>query len=135
MQPDQPDVLNYLGYSWVIRGERIQQALGMLQKAFLAQPDSGEIADSLGWAYYNLGDFRQAVQRLERAVSLSPVSPEITDHLGDAYWRAGRKTEAQFQWRRVLTLSPTAELKAAAEKKLESGLTPPPGPVASGAAS
>ena len=135
LQPEQPDVLNYLGYSWVVRGERTQQALGMLQKAFLAQPDSGEIADSLGWAYYNLGDFRQAVQRLERAVSLSPVSPEITDHLGDAYWRAGRKTEAQYQWRRVLTLSPTAELKAAAERKLESGLTPPPAPVAMGAPS
>jgi tetratricopeptide (TPR) repeat protein len=135
LQPDQPDVLNYLGYSWVVKGERTQQALGMLQKAFLAQPDSGEIADSLGWAYYNLGDFKQAVQRLERAVSLSPVSPEITDHLGDAYWRAGRRTEAQYQWRRVLTLSPTAEMKAAAEKKLGSGLTPPPGPVALGAPS
>jgi Flp pilus assembly protein TadD len=135
LQPDQPDVLNYLGYSWVVRGERTQQALGMLQKAFLAQPDSGEIADSLGWTYYNLGDFKQAVQRLERAVSLSPVSPEITDHLGDAYWRAGRKTEAQYQWRRVLTLSPTAELKAAAEKKLVSGLIPPPAPVAMGPSS
>ena len=124
LQPDQPDVLNYLGYSWVVRGEKTQQALGMLQRAFLAQPNSGEIADSLGWAYYSMGDFKQAVQRLERAVSLSPVSPEITDHLGDAYWRAGRKTEAQYQWSRVLTLSPTPELKTAAEQKINSGLTP-----------
>jgi Flp pilus assembly protein TadD len=124
LQPDEPDVLNYLGYSWVIHGEKLQQAMGMLQKAFLAQPDSGEIADSLGWAYYNLGDFKQAVQRLERAVALSPVSPEITDHLGDAYWRAGRHTEAQYQWSRVLTLQPSDELKTAAQKKLTSGLTP-----------
>ncbi|MDB5459003.1 MAG: tetratricopeptide repeat protein [Caulobacteraceae bacterium] len=124
LQPDEPDVLNYLGYSWIVRGERTQQALGMLQRAYLAQPDSGEIADSLGWAYYNMGDFKQAVQRLERAVSLSPVSAEITDHLGDAYWRAGRKTEAQYQWTRVLTLAPTPELKTAAERKITSGLTP-----------
>jgi Flp pilus assembly protein TadD len=124
LQPDEPDVLNYLGYSWVIKGERLQQAVGMLQKAYLAQPDSGEIADSLGWAYYNLGDFKAAVQRLERAVALAPISPEINDHLGDAYWRSGRKTEAQFQWSRVLTLNPDDDLKAAARKKLASGLGP-----------
>jgi Flp pilus assembly protein TadD len=129
LQPDEPDVLNYIGYSWVTRNEKLPQAMVMLQKAYLAQPDSGEIADSLGWAYYSLGDFKAAVQRLERAVSLSPISPEINDHLGDAYWRAGRKTEAQFQWNRVLTLKPDDDLKLAAQKKLTSGLKPfiPPG--------
>lgn len=125
LQPDEPDVLNYLGYSWVVRGEKLQQAMNMLQKAFQQQPQSGEIADSLGWAYYSLGDYKTAVQRLERAVSLSPVSAEITDHLGDAYWRAGRKTEAQYQWTRVLTLQPSDELKTSAQRKLTSGLTPP----------
>ncbi|HEY4030195.1 MAG TPA: tetratricopeptide repeat protein [Caulobacteraceae bacterium] len=130
LRPDQPDVLNYLGYSWVTRGERLQQAIGMLQKAYLAQPNSGEIADSLGWAYYNMGDFKQAVQRLERAVALEPVNAEINDHLGDAYWRAGRKTEAQYQWNRVLTLMPAAELKTAVEHKLSSGLEPAPPAVA-----
>jgi tetratricopeptide (TPR) repeat protein len=130
LRPDQPDVLNYLGYSWVTRGERLQQAVGMLQKAYLAQPNSGEIADSLGWAYYNMGDFKQAVQRLERAVALEPVNAEINDHLGDAYWRAGRKTEAQYQWSRVLSLKPGAELKAAVERKLSSGLDPNPPAVA-----
>ena len=124
LRPDQPDVLNYLGYSWVTRGERLPQAITMLQKAYLAQPNSGEIADSLGWAYYNMGDFKQAVQRLERAVALEPVNAEINDHLGDAYWRAGRKTEAQYQWNRVLSLKPTPELKAACERKLGSGLDP-----------
>jgi Flp pilus assembly protein TadD len=125
LQPDEPDVLNYLGYSWVTHGEKLQQAMGMLQKAYLAQPDSGEIADSLGWAYYRLGDYKAAVQRLERAVSLAPVSAEINDHLGDAYWRAGRKTEAQYQWSRVLTLKPTPELKISAQQKLSSGLSAP----------
>jgi Flp pilus assembly protein TadD len=124
LRPDQPDVLNYLGYSWVNRGEKLPQAMAMLQKAYLAQPQSGEIADSLGWAYYNLGDFKQAVQRLERAVSLEPINPEINDHLGDAYWRAGRKTEAQYQWNKVLTLAPGAELKGAVQRKLGAGLAP-----------
>jgi Flp pilus assembly protein TadD len=102
----------------------------MLQKAYLAQPNSGEIADSLGWAYYNMGDFKQAVQRLERAVALEPVNAEINDHLGDAYWRAGRKTEAQYQWSRVLSLKPTPELKTAVERKLNTGLDPAPPAVA-----
>ncbi|MGZ3401297.1 MAG: tetratricopeptide repeat protein, partial [Caulobacteraceae bacterium] len=131
LRPDQPDVLNYLGYSWVTRGERLPQAIAMLQKAYLAQPNSGEIADSLGWAYYNMGDFKQAVQRLERAVALEPVNPEINDHLGDAYWRAGRKTEAQYQWSRVLSLKPNADLKTAVERKLSAGLeAKPPAAVA-----
>ena len=130
LRPDQPDVLNYLGYSWVTSGERLPKAVTMLQKAYLAQPNSGEIADSLGWAYYNMGDFKQAVQRLERAVALEPVNPEINDHLGDAYWRAGRKTEAQYQWSRVLGLKPTPELKASVERKLNTGLDPAPPAVA-----
>jgi Flp pilus assembly protein TadD len=131
LRPDQPDVLNYLGYSWVVHGERLPQAVAMLQKAYLAQPNSGEIADSLGWAYFNMGDFKQAVQRLERAVSLEPVNPEINDHLGDAYWRAGRKTEAQYQWNRVLGLMPSPELKASAQRKLGAGLDTAPPAVAS----
>ena len=127
LRPDQPDVLNYLGYSWVTRGEKLPQAMVMLQKAYLAQPNSGEIADSLGWAYYSLGDYKQAVQKLERAVSLEPVNPEINDHLGDAYWRAGRRTEAQYQWTRVLTLQPAADTKTSADRKLKDGLDPGPG--------
>jgi tetratricopeptide (TPR) repeat protein len=124
MQPDQPDVLNYLGYSWVEKDVHMQQALTMLQKAAGAEPESGEIADSLGWAYYHLGDYHAAVLNLERAVSFNAVSAEINDHLGDAYWRVGRRAEAQFQWRRVLALQPTAELKASAQKKLSLGLEP-----------
>ena len=125
LEPNQPDVLNYLGYSWVEKDQRLDQALTMLQKALNAEPQSGEIANSLGWAYYHMGDYHAAVLNLERAVTFNAVSPEINDHLGDAYWRVGRKIEAQYQWRRVLSLQPTAELKAAAQKKLSSGLEAP----------
>jgi len=130
LQPDQPDVLNFLGYSWVMRDQRLPQALSMLQKALNAEPQSGEIADSVGWAYYHMGDYHAAVLSLERAVTYNSVSPEINDHLGDAYWRVGRKTEAQYQWRRVLSLQPDADLKASAQKKLSEGLDTPIVPAA-----
>ena len=93
-----------------------------LQKAYLAQPNSGEIADSLGWAYFNMGDFKQAVQRLERAVSLEPVNPEINDHLGDVYWHTGRQLEARFQWLHALALDPDADKRPSIERKLAEGL-------------
>jgi len=86
--------------------------------------------DSLGWAYYRLGDYKKAVERLEQAVELEAGDPEINNHLGDAYWRVGRRTEAEFQWRRVLTLDPDARIKADVEAKLTSGLGPK-GPAAS----
>jgi tetratricopeptide (TPR) repeat protein len=120
--PDEPELLNYLGYAWVDRGENLQRALGMIQKAVSLRPRSGAIIDSLGWAQYRLGRYDEAVKQLERAVELEPADPTINDHLGDAYWRTGRPIEAQFQWRRVLTLNPEAKLKAQAERKLESGL-------------
>ena len=100
----------------------------MVQKAVQLNPQSGAMVDSLGWAYYRLGDFKSAVAKLEQAVVLEPADPDVNDHLGDAYWRVGRKTEAQYQWSRVLTLEPSAKLKASAEEKLKSGLNPPVGP-------
>jgi len=96
----------------------------MVQKAVASDPRSGAMVDSLGWAYYRLGDYKKAVERLEEAVELEAGDPEINNHLGDAYWRVGRKDEAQFQWRRVLTLKPDDKVKAAAETKLASGLGP-----------
>ncbi len=122
--PDEPELLNYLGYSWIDRGEHLQEALGMVQKAVAADPRSGAMVDSLGWAYYRMGDYKQAVQHLEEAVELEAGDPEINNHLGDAYWKVGRKDEAQFQWRRVLTLKPDDKIKANAEAKLASGLGP-----------
>lgn len=94
----------------------------MVEKAVAANPRSGAIVDSLGWAHYRLGNYKKAVEVLEEAVELEAGDPEINNHLGDAYWMVGRKDEAGFQWRRVLTLNPDDRIKADAEKKLASGL-------------
>jgi len=126
--PDQPYVLNYLGYSWVDRGENLERAKGMIERAVELRPTDGYIVDSLGWALYRLGDLAGAVFHLERAVELRPTDPTINDHLGDAYWQVGRYTEARFQWRRALTFDPDPELIVDIERKLRDGLarTPPP---------
>jgi tetratricopeptide (TPR) repeat protein len=102
LYPDQPQVLNYLGYSWVDRNENLEEALGMIRKAVELRPDDGYIVDSLGWAYYRLGKFEQAVSELEGAIRLRPEDATINDHLGDSYWRVGRKLEARFQWQHAL---------------------------------
>jgi Flp pilus assembly protein TadD len=125
MKPEEPELLNYLGYAWIDRGERLQEALGMVEKAVAAAPRSGAIVDSLGWAFYRLGDYKKAVEKLEQAVELEAGDPEINNHLGHAYWMVGRKDEANFQWRRVLTLKPDDKIKASAEQKLAQGLGPP----------
>lgn len=126
LRPDEPELLNYLGYAWIDRGERLQEAMGMVEKAVAANPRSGAIVDSLGWAHYRLGDYKKAVEVLEQAVELEAGDPEINNHLGDAYWMVGRKDEAGFQWRRVLTLKPDDKIKSDAEKKLANGLGPQP---------
>jgi tetratricopeptide (TPR) repeat protein len=129
LNPGDPELLNFQGYFWIDRGEHLQEALAMVQKAVDADPQSGAMIDSLGWGYYRMGDYRTAVDTLEQAVQLDPSIPEVNDHLGDAYWRVGRKTEAEFQWRRVLSLTPEPALKARAEAKLASPLGPDaPGP-------
>lgn len=122
LAPDQPLVLNYLGYSWVDQGENLDRAKGMLHRAVELRPQDGFIVDSLGWAYYRLGEYEQAVTQLERAVELEPGDPVINDHLGDAYWRVGRHREARFQWQRALSLKPEADTVAEIEGKLERGL-------------
>ena len=124
IKPDQPEILNYLGYSWVNRGVKVKEGLAMIQKAVDAQPDEGAYVDSLGWAYYRLGDYANAIATLEHAVSLDASDAEINDHLGDAYWRGGRHDEARFQWRAALGLNPGAEIKARCEAKLASSLGP-----------
>ncbi|MGD9816007.1 MAG: tetratricopeptide repeat protein [Hyphomonadaceae bacterium] len=126
LSPDQPDVLNYLGYTWVDRGERLEEGLALIQRAAALRPQSGEIIDSLGWAYYRMGDFARAVDLLEHAVELEPADPILNDHLGDAYWRLGRRTEARYQWRRALTQEP--DDPAAIQAKIENGLPPLPAP-------
>ena len=125
MQPDQPAVLNYLGYSWIEKRQNLGEALAMVKKAVDLRPNDGYIVDSLGWAYFHLGDFEQAAKYLERAVQLRPEDPTINDHLGDAYWRVGRKLEAKFQWAHARDSKPDpADLKVIL-KKLSDGLQPP----------
>jgi tetratricopeptide (TPR) repeat protein len=122
LKPDQPLVLNYLGYSWVDQGLRLDEARAMIQRAVELRPNDGYIVDSLGWVLYRLGRFDEAVRHLERAVELRPGDPLINDHLGDAYWRVGRQAEARFQWQRALNLKPDAELVPQIRSKLELGL-------------
>lgn len=122
--PNEPNLLNFLGYSWIDRGVRLPEAMAMVEKAVAADPRNGAMVDSLGWAYYREGDYAKAVEKLEQAVELEAGDPEINNHLGDAYWKVGRKDEALFQWRRVLTLQPDDKIKASAEAKLASGLGP-----------
>ncbi len=120
LSPEQPDVMNYLAYTWVERGENTDEALRMLQRAVELRPSSGAIIDSLAWAYYKIGDYGQALLYQERAVELMPADATLNDHLGDIYWRLGRRIEARFQWQRALTLSPTDA--AAIEAKIANGL-------------
>jgi tetratricopeptide (TPR) repeat protein len=126
--PDQPQVLNYLGYSWVDQGVNLDQALDMIRKAVALRPNDGYIVDSLGWAYYRLGKLAEATVELERAVELKPEDPTINDHLGDVYWKTDRKLEAKFQWRHARDLKPEPEELPKIEQKLKEGLiedTPP----------
>jgi tetratricopeptide (TPR) repeat protein len=126
LNPNQPQVLNYLGYSWVDKGMNLDRALGMIQKAIEGSPNDGYIIDSLGWAYFRLGRFDEAVEKLEQAAVLRPADPEINDHLGDAYWRAGRKLEAQFQWKVASAMDTEGNVKKRVEPKLEGGLDAAP---------
>jgi tetratricopeptide (TPR) repeat protein len=126
--PDQPLVLNYLGYSWVDRGENLDEALTMLSRAVELRPNDGYIVDSLGWAHYKLGRYDEAMRELERAIDLKPSDPVINDHLGDAYWKVGRKLEAHFQWNHARDLKPEPDDLAKILKKIDHGLddVPPP---------
>jgi Flp pilus assembly protein TadD len=125
-RPDEPELLNFLGYSWIDRGEKLKTAMAMVQKAVDAEPKSGAMLDSLGWGYYRLGDYAKAVEKLEAAVVIEAGDPDVNNHLGDAYWRVGRRIEARYQWDRVLGLEPTPKLKAEVEAKLKYGLSAMP---------
>lgn len=122
LSPNHPEVLNYLAYSWIIKGKNIERAKEMLETALTARPADAHIIDSYGWALYTLGDYENAVVFLERAVLLMSKDPTVNDHLGDVYWRLGRTREAKFQWERALTLKPEPEDETAIRKKLENGL-------------
>ncbi len=126
LSPNEPLILNYLGYSWVDRNQNVSEALQLIQKAVNLKPDDGYYIDSLGWAYFRLGRFDEAVEQLERAVELKAEDPTINDHLGDAYWRAGRKLEAQFQWSTALASKPEPADVPKIQAKMKDGLPPDP---------
>jgi tetratricopeptide (TPR) repeat protein len=122
LYPEQPHVLNYLGYSWIDQGVNLDEGMRMIKRAVEQRADDGYIVDSLGWAYYRLGNMDEAVKQLERAVELKPEDPTINDHLGDAYWKVGRVLEARFQWSHARDLKPEPEDLVKIEAKLQSGL-------------
>jgi len=124
--PDEPQVLNYLGYSWIDRGMHIERAKGMIEKAAEQRPNDGFIIDSLGWVQFLLGDYSSAVENLERAILLEPDDPTINDHLGDAYWMVGRQLEARFQWNHALAMNPEEKDRSKIADKLSFGLRAAP---------
>ena len=133
MQPEQPHVLNYLGYSWIDQGVNLDEGMKMIKRAVEQRPDDGYIVDSLGWAYYRIGNYEEAVKNLERAIDLKPEDPTINDHLGDAYWRVGRTLEAKFQWAHARDLKPEPDDLPKIEAKIENGLPDDPSSAAAAA--
>lgn len=124
LNPEQPQVLNYLGYSWVDMNRNLEEGLDMIRRAVELRPDDGYIVDSLGWAYYRMGRFEDAVAELERAVQLRAGDATINDHLGDAYWRVGRKLEAVYQWNRALISEGDDVNRDQIKEKIDKGLPP-----------
>ena len=122
LNPEHPQVLNYLGYSLVERSEKLDEALSMIERAAAARPDSGYIIDSLGWVLYRMGRYEEAVGHMETAAALMPVDPVVNDHLGDAYWAVGRHLEAEFQWHRALSFDPEEKDATRIRRKLKVGL-------------
>ena len=122
LEPEQPLVLNYLGYSWVELRRNLERAQDMIERAVEQRPEDGYITDSLGWVLYRVGKYEAAVPHLERAVELEPTDPIINDHLGDALWMVGRRLEARFQWKRALSFDPEPEDAERIRAKLERGL-------------
>jgi tetratricopeptide (TPR) repeat protein len=126
LYPDQPLVLNYLGYSWVDQGVNLEEAFAMLRRAVDLRPSDGYIVDSLGWAHFKLGHYAEATEELEKAIDLKPADPVVNDHLGDAFWRVNRKIEARFQWNHARDMNPDPEDLPGILKKIEFGLPDEP---------
>jgi tetratricopeptide (TPR) repeat protein len=124
LSPEQPYVLNYLGYSWIDQGMKLEEGMKMLERATELRPDDGSITDSVGWAFYRLGQYDKAVDWLERATEQKGEDPTIAEHLGDAYWHVGRRREARFQWERASNQKPDKDRVPIIQDKLVNGLNP-----------
>lgn len=128
LQPDNPTLLNFIGYSWMERGKNVDMAFDYIRRALALKPDDGYILDSYGWALHRRGDTGAAIGWLEKAAATVPGDATILDHLGDAYWFAGRVTEAQFQWQRARDLAEDHAFRNGVDAKLRDGLTLAPQP-------
>uniref|UniRef100_UPI0013DBE2D9 tetratricopeptide repeat protein n=1 Tax=Sandarakinorhabdus rubra TaxID=2672568 RepID=UPI0013DBE2D9 len=126
LSPEEPGVLNYLGYSLLERGEQLPEARRLIARAAALRPGDGGIVDSLGWMQLNAGEVDRAVDTLERAVTLEPLEPTIISHLGDALWQQGRRIEARFRWRQALGLGGDAALQRRLQARLDYGLDAAP---------
>lgn len=122
ISPEEPSILNYLGYSWIDRGQHVEQAKALIEKAVELRPNDGFIIDSLGWVNFLTGDYEKAVTLLEQAVRIEPDDVTINEHLGDAYWRVGRKIEARFQWQHAIDSKPKDSELVKLRDKLTMGL-------------
>lgn len=121
-QPENPMILNFIGYSWADKGIHLDKAIGYIRKAVALRPQDGYILDSLGWALYRTGDFHGSIEWLEKAIVQVPEDSTILDHLGDAYWQVGRETEARFQWKRALQATKDAAFKNIITTKIRTGI-------------
>jgi Flp pilus assembly protein TadD len=122
LKPDDPSVLNYLGYSYLDRGVNLREARKLIEAAYTKRPDDGYIIDSMGWAFFMNGEFEKAVAQLEKAVESAPADATINEHLGDAYWKVGRQSEARFQWQRALNFDVEDTQRTALNTKIAHGL-------------
>ncbi|MDD9901905.1 MAG: tetratricopeptide repeat protein [Alphaproteobacteria bacterium] len=124
LQPENPMILNYIGYTWVDQGVNMERAVGYIRKAVALRPNDGYILDSYGWAHFRMGQFDEAVKWLERAVAQVPDDPTMLDHLGDAYWQVGRYNEAKFKWQRAIEISKDAAFQTLIQRKMIHGIMP-----------
>jgi len=122
LDPKQPTVLNYLGYSWIDMGINIEEGKDLILKAVELSPSNGFIVDSYGWVLYTLKEYEQAALILEKAVRLEPSDAVIVDHYGDALWQTGRHQEAKFMWSQALSFNPADDAKDKIIYKLQNGL-------------
>lgn len=123
LDPNDAYVLNYLGYSWLERSYKINEAMKMLQKAYDLMSNDPYITDSIGWAYFLLKDFKNAKKYLQQAVKLMPYDPIVNDHYGDVLWRLEKKIQARYFWNGALKLDGVdEEMRKKIKNKLVYGL-------------
>ena len=122
LAPDQPLVLNYLGYALTEHNERPAEAQAMLQRAASARPNDPAIADSLGWALFRAGAAQRALPLIERAAAEDPTNAEIGEHLGDIYWQVGRRYEARYAWTAARASAETPTVAERLAGKIANGL-------------